>query len=80
MWDRRKGYPLKLHFKDEGAVGRDTVGDPLGSVCEVGGDDDESVARLLHSQHSFLPALVQQQQDTTGALEGTIRSDFRELK
>lgn len=60
MWGRRKGsgYPLKLHFKDERAVGRDTVGDPLGPVREVGGDDDESVARFLHSQHSFLPALV----------------------
>lgn len=60
MWDRRKGsvYPLKLHFKDESAAGRDTVGDPLRPVCEVGGDDDESVTRFLHSQHSFLPALV----------------------
>lgn len=60
--DRRKKessfYPLQLYFKDESAVSWDTVGDPLGPVCQVGGDDDESVTGFLHSQHSFLPALV----------------------
>lgn len=51
-------YPLKLHFKDESAVGWDAAGDSLGPVGEGGWDDEESLTGFLHSQHSFLPALL----------------------
>lgn len=63
-------YPLQLHFKDESAVGWDAVGDSLGPVGELGWDDDEPVARFLHSQHSLLPALLP---NTDGQIETQLR-------